>query len=102
MARRGQYIQKRLNQISLANDMRVWLNDQVFLTRTDGSMLGNHTFETVITPFSRWTSRPLWECWKAWDILRQSGNRKTKPGASWEIVHFKPVVANSNGDIIPQ
>lgn len=99
MARKGKVLQLRLTRIKLSNRLLEWLKDGTFL-RTGEGIEGSHTCERIIIPFSKAEGVETWEAWRAWDILLEAGRRKARPGSSFEVVSFKPIVADDQGQIL--
>ncbi len=93
MVKKGKRIEVRLRRIELANRLLKWLEE--------GQQLeGSHTYETVIIPFAKIEKADVYEVWKAWDILKESGRRQPRPGGHFTILSPDPIKANQFGDII--
>ncbi len=100
MARKGNQIPVRLRRVEMANRLLEWLKDSLLLE-------GRHVFERVIIPFAK-MGKPdevvgreiIFEVWKAWDILRESGRRASSPGGHFTILYTDAMKADQFGNLI--
>jgi len=93
MARKGKQLQVRLRRVELANRLLKWLREIPLLE-------GSHVYERVIIPFAKMEKTDEYEVWKAWDLLKESGQRAGMPGGHFTILCPDPIKADQFGNII--
>ena len=92
MARSKRQLDLRLERIKIANWLLEWLNAKNMLR-------GSKAYQNIIVPFAQDIRVDVYETWRAWDILKDSGRRAASPGPSWAILSWEPVEADADGKI---
>ncbi len=92
MARTEKQLAMRLERVKIANWLLEWLDAKQMYR-------GSKAFQNIIAPFAQEKRIEIYEVWKAWDILKESGRRSASPGASWVILSWEPVEVDRDGKI---
>jgi len=93
MVRKGKQLQVRLRRVKLANRLLKWLKERQ-------QFEGSHVYERVIIPFAKMEKTDEYEVWKAWGLLKESGQRLGRPGGHFTILCPDPIKADQFGNII--
>lgn len=95
MSRTGFQIRVRQNKAKIANELLTWIREKELYD-------GHGAFEHIIRPFAQEKDLPLFQVWQAWDLLKEAVRRLPRPGPRWEVVHFKPIVIDDEGNLVEE
>lgn len=92
MARSEKQLALRLKRVEIANWLLEWLDARQMYR-------GSMAYENIIVPFAQEKRIEVYEVWKAYDILKDSGRRAASPGPFWVILSWEPVEVDRDGRV---
>lgn len=90
MRSKGQ-IQVCQRRADLANELMAWMKESNLLT--------GYRLYPVMVKFSRYRDVKIFECWKAWEILKAAGRVTGDNRHHWVFNSFVEVSLDENGDV---
>ncbi len=92
MMRTEKQIEKRRHRTQCANLLLSWM-------QSNQLNKGTSVIKQIIEPFQREKDLKPYECWRAFEILKEAGRIKTVSGGGFTVNDFDAVTFHEDGSI---
>lgn len=83
-----QQIEKRVHRAAIANEMLVWFKEQ--------GITEAYLSYPYVGKFAREKGHNVFECWKAWELMKAAGRLSRDDRHGWKVLDSTPIALDGN------